>query len=160
MTSLPDDDHAPSEEKVVIRFGSETIKGYIESPEWRSLEELFIAAAQGPSTSLRIRKVGETKSEDVAIGEAKAIFYVKEFDGNSHHKDLRFYKRVPIVNGIWVRVEFCDGEITEGIVHNTSRYVVEPGFFLRPTDPNGNNKLVYVPKSSLRDLRVLGLRSI
>src|SRR5215469_3079580 len=124
MTSLPDDDHAPSEEKVVIRFGSETIKGYIESPEWRSLEELFIAAAQGPSTSLRIRKVGETKSEDVAIGEAKAIFYVKEFDGNSHHKDLRFYKRVPIVNGIWVRVEFCDGEITEGIVHNTSRYVV------------------------------------
>ena len=160
MILIPDTDHAPREEKVVIRFGSGTIKGYVESPEWRSLEDLFIAATEGPPKSLRIRKMGQTESEEVSIEDAKAIFYVKEFDGDSRHKDLQFYKRAPIVHGIWVRVEFLDGEITEGIVNNTSRYLIDPGFFLRPTDSNGNNKLVYVIKSSLRDFRVLGLRNI
>jgi hypothetical protein len=37
---------------------------------------------------------------------------------------------------------------------------VDPGFFLLPTDPDSNNKLVYVLKSWLVDHRVLGMRKL
>jgi hypothetical protein len=67
---------------------------------------------------------------------------------------------MPIVHGIWVRVEFLDGEVMEGIVHNTLRFLVDPGFFLIPSDTDSNNRLVYVMKSWLRDHRVLGVRKL
>jgi len=59
-----------------------------------------------------------------------------------------------------MRVQFLDGEVMEGIVHNSLRYLVDPGFFLLPTDPFGNNKLVYVMKNQLADHRVLGTRNL
>ena len=59
-----------------------------------------------------------------------------------------------------MRVEFLDGEVMEGIVHNTLRFLVDPGFFLVPTDPDSNNRLVYVMKSWLKDHRVLGVRKL
>jgi hypothetical protein len=64
----------------------------------------------------------------------------------------------PVTQGIWMRLQFRDGEVMEGIVCNSLRYLSEPGFFLLPTDPDSNNKLVYVMKSWLVDHRVLGMR--
>ncbi len=58
-----------------------------------------------------------------------------------------------------MRVYFHDNEMIEGIVSNTCDYVLQDGFFLMPTDPNGNNKLVYVLKGGLKDFHVLGLRN-
>jgi hypothetical protein len=55
-------------------------------------------------------------------------------------------------------IRFLDGEVMEGIVHNSLHYLVDAGFFLLPTDPYSNNKLVYVAKNQLSDLRVLGTR--
>jgi hypothetical protein len=48
----------------------------------------------------------------------------------------------------------------EGIVYNSICYLVDSGFFLLPTDPDSNNRLVYVRKSWLTDHRVLGLRKL
>jgi hypothetical protein len=59
-----------------------------------------------------------------------------------------------------MRVQFLDGEVIEGIVHNSVRYLVDPGFFLVPTHPGSNNKLIYVSKSQLADHRVLGTRNL
>jgi hypothetical protein len=80
------------------------------------------------------------------------------FEGDSDHKELNFHSRAPIVHGIWVRLQFRDGEVMEGIIYNSIRYLVDPGFFLLPTDPDSNNRLVYVRKSWLADYRVLGMR--
>jgi hypothetical protein len=59
-----------------------------------------------------------------------------------------------------MRVQFLDGEVIEGIVHNSIRYLLDPGFFLVPTHPGSNNKLIYVSKSQLIDHRVLGTRNL
>ena len=92
--------------------------------------------------------------------DVKAIFYVNSFDGDSSRKDINFHTRAPIVHGIWIRLQFLDGEVVEGIVYNSIRYLVDPGFFLLPTDPASNNKLVYVLKRWLVDHRILGLRKL
>jgi hypothetical protein len=89
--------------------------------------------------------------EDVPTKDAKAVFFVKTFDGDLRHRALHFHEHAPIVQGLWVRVYFYDGEMIEGIISNTRDFVLESGFFLMPTDPNGNNKLVYVLKGGLKD---------
>jgi hypothetical protein len=96
--------------------------------------------------------------QDVPTKDAKAVFFVKTFDGDLRHRALHFHEHAPIVPGLWVRVYFYDGEMIEGIISNTRDFVLEKGFFLRPTDPNGNNKLVYVLKGGLKDFHVLGMR--
>jgi hypothetical protein len=152
--------HESKSEKVVIQFGDELIKGYLESQTWNTIEELLRNAPDSPPKIFRVRRLGSDVVEEIPTENAKAVFYVNNFDGDFEHKPLQFHTRAPIVHGIWVRLEFFDGEVMEGIVHNSIRYLVDPGFFLRPTDPGSNNRLVYVMKSGLKDYRVLGMRKL
>jgi hypothetical protein len=147
-------------EKVVIQFGNRTIKGYLESPTWNTIEDLLSHAPASAPETFRIRLRASEVVEEVLTAEIKAIFYVNSFEGDSNHKQLNFHSRAPIVHGIWMRFQFLDGEVMEGIVYNSLRYLVDPGFFLLPTDPESNNALVYVVKSWLVDHRVLGLRKL
>jgi len=147
-------------EKVVIRVGNEIIKGFLDSRADDNLDALLRDAATDPPALLRVRRLADNLIQEIPIEHAKAVFYVKDFDGDRQHKNLRFYKGAPIVHGVWMRLEFTDGEIMEGLVQNTSRFLVDPGFFILPTDPYSNNRLVYVVKSWLKECRVLGLRNI
>jgi hypothetical protein len=151
---------ATKSEKVVIQFGTGTLKGYLESPASDTIEGLLGDAPQGSPETLRVRRLDSEVVEEVSFKDVKAVFYVNSFNGDSDHRDLNFHTRAPIVHGIWMRVQFLDGEVMEGIVYNSIRYLIDPGFFLLPTDPGSNNKLVYVLKSWLVDHRVLGMRKL
>lgn len=151
---------SPMSEKVVIQFGNKRVKGYLESPRWTTLDELLNNSTHCPPLTFRVRHLESELIEEIPLSEIKAVFYVNSFDGNSDHKELNFHSRAPITHGIWVRITFLDGEAMEGIVYNSIRYLVDPGFFLIPTDPGCNNKLVYVVKSHLSDHRILGLRKL
>lgn len=147
-------------EKVVVHLENGVIKGFLESRAEDTLDGLLQNAACDPPALLRIRPVGEDTLKEIPIQSTKAVFFVKEFDGDPQHKDLRFYRGAPIVHTVWVRVEFMDGEIMEGFVHNTTRFLVDAGFFMRPTDPYSNSRFVYVLKRWLKEFRILGLRNI
>jgi len=147
-------------EKVVIQFGTRTVKGYLESPAWNTIEELLSGAPLSTPETLHVRLFDSNAVEEISINDVKAIFYVHNFDGDANHKEMSFYGKSPIVHGIWMRVQFLDGEVIEGIVHNSIRYLLDPGFFLVPTHPGSNNKLIYVSKSQLIDHRVLGTRNL
>lgn len=151
---------SPRSEKVVIQFGNRTIKGYLDTPAWSTVEEMLSHAPHGSPESFRVRDPETNAVEEVSVGEIKAIFYVNSFVGDSKHEILNFHSRAPIVHGIWMRLQFRDGEVMEGIVYNSIRYLVDPGFFLMPTDPDSNNRLVYVRKDWLADHRVLGMRKL
>lgn len=151
---------APKSEKVVIQFGSKTVKGFLESPAWNTIEELLSSSPQAAPETFKVRRLDSNEIEEFSTKEIKAVFYVNSFEGNPSHQHLNFHTRAPIVHGIWMRFQFLDGEVMEGIVFNSIRYLVDPGFFVLPTDPGSNNKLVYVVKSWLVDHRVLGLRKL
>jgi hypothetical protein len=147
-------------QKVVIQFGDSVVKGYLEPQSWDSIEGVLSNAPDSPPRFFRVRPLDSDTIQEISTANAKAVFYVNDFDGDRHHRPLQFHSPLPIVHGIWVRVEFLDGEVMEGIVHNTLSFVVDPGFFLVPTDPDSNNQLVYVMKSWLKDHRVLGVRKL
>ena len=147
-------------EKVVIQLGARTLRGYLDSVALNTVEELLSHAPPSSPESFRLRHVESDKVEEISANDVKAVFYVNSFEGDSDHKELNFHSRAPIVHGIWVRLQFRDGEVMEGIIYNSIRYLVDPGFFQLPTDPDSNNRLVYVRKSWLSDYRVLGMRKL
>jgi hypothetical protein len=145
-----DEMNDPNAEKIVIQFGTRTVKGYLEAPVWNTIEEILSNAPALETNAV----------EEIPVKDVKAVFYVHSFEGDADHNILNFHTNVPTVHGIWMRFQFLDGEVMEGIVFNSLRYLVDPGFFVLPTDPGSNNKLVYVVKNWLVDHRVLGLRKI
>jgi hypothetical protein len=145
--------------RVVVRFEDRTVRGFAEESELGSIEQLLRNNSQYPLDSIRLMLVDSEQVQEVPTKEAKAVFFVKTFDGDLRHKALHFHNHAPIVPGLWVRVYFYDGEMIEGIISNTRDFVLEDGFFMRPTDPNGNNRLVYILKGGLKDFHVLGMRT-
>lgn len=94
----------------------------------------------------------------IELNRTKALFFVKTLEGRNDYVEIKFFERNPQIEGLWIKIRFKDGEVTEGIVHNSLPFVSDSGFFLRPPDPQSNNRVVYVVKSFLTDFRVLGIR--
>ncbi len=147
-------------DKVVVHCNGRVIKGFIESQEWEELEGLLVQGVRRLPEILRLRKPDDESIQEVPVNQVKAVFFVKSFEGQGTRHDLKFFSNAPMVHGVWVQLQFKDGEIMEGIILNGMHHLTEPGFFVHPTDPDANNSLIYVLKSALADFRVLGVRSL
>ena len=123
------------------------------------MEQLLRNAPQQPLDVIRLTTLDSREVREINVREAKAVFFVRTFDGDLNHRALHFHENAPVMEGLWVRVRFEDGEAIEGLISNTYDHVLGEGFFMMPTDPNGNNRLIYVVKSRLRDFNVLGIRN-
>lgn len=150
---------SPSTYKVVIRFEDHAVRGFALASEIGTIDQLLRNDPQHPLDSIRLTVADTGEILNIATADAKAIFFVMTFDGDLRHRALHFHEHAPVMQGLWVRVRFHDGEAVEGIISNTHDHVLGLGFFMSPTDPNGNNKLIYVLKSRLKDFSVLGLRN-
>lgn len=135
--------------KVVVRkLDGEIIKGYVDpTPEPVSAKDDKIIV-----TSLTEEIITVPKNE------IKALFFVRKFSGNREYSEVKFFESQPRIDGLWVRLHFFDDEAIEGIVANSINFLVEDGFYLKPPDPNSNNRLMYVVKSALKDFTVLGVQ--
>ena len=112
-----------------------------------------------PPARLELRLEENGKKSHIDLRKVKALFFVKSFAGSTEYNEIKFFKAHPLLEGLWVRLTFADGECTEGVIYNSLHYLVNPGFFLKPPDPNSNNEIVYVMTNSLRDFRILGVRN-
>lgn len=133
------------------------IKGFLrDTPPIDPLSSSLTANSLPKSVALELPTGGK---KVVELKEAKALFFVKTLEGRTDYVEIKFFERNPQIAGLWVKIQFRDGEVTEGIVHNSLPFVSDSGFFLRPPDPHSNNRVVYVVKNFLSDFRVLGIRS-
>ncbi len=147
-------------EKVVIHKPDAVVKGFYETALFKNLAETVRQHYGGIPELLELRKPGTDERIEVSLEDAKAVFFVKEFDGQKQRRDVNFHQHAPVNDGIWVQLQFQDGENLEGLIYNSIHPLLDLGFFLIPTDPGSNNRLVYVLKNSLANFRVLGLRPL
>jgi hypothetical protein len=86
----------------------------------------------------------EGHSVEVRLTELKALFFVRNLDGDHVRQDYRGFPPldVPMAQGKKVAVRFKDGELLCGYALGYSRD--RDGFFLVPADPTTNNLRVYV----------------
>jgi len=87
--------------------------------------------------------------------EVKAIYFVRDWDGGLGERH-EFQNR-PKMAGLWVLLRFRDGESLEGIVPNNLMSLDPGGFSVIPPDPFGNTQRLFVPRSALVGVEVLGV---
>ena len=88
---------------------------------------------------------------NIFVEELKAIFWVKDFQGNKNHKD-KFNFDLDI-GGRRIRVRFFYFELIIG--HTIGYSSNQPGFFMVPLDTESNNKGVFVIKSATEIIEFL-----
>lgn len=109
-----------------------------------------------PKKSLFHLNVGGIQSGDVRevfVNDLKAIFFVKDFSGDKQYTEIKGFGNLP-GSGKRVKATFADGESVVGYTHIIN--FGQPGFFLVPTDPKGNNERIYTVFSSLTRLEIDG----
>jgi len=146
--------------KVVAHLrGGKLVKGFFNSAYGEDLDAFFRHKAETLDSEIPIHSQESDKLIKISTDSLKALFFVKSFKGSTEYSEVKFFHSNPTVEGLWIQIKFVDGEVTEGVLHNSVRYILDQGFFLKPPDPLSNNQLVYVLKKSLQDFRVLGVRS-
>lgn len=87
--------------------------------------------------------------EEIALENLKAVFFVKDFEGNSSHIDSVDFTRAP-VSGKHIIITFDDGELFFGTSDTVHRDRI--GFFIFPIDPEANTNRAFVINSFIESL--------
>lgn len=91
------------------------------------------------------------KLEEIDVEKLKAVFFVKDFEGNKDHK--KKYDDSIHGAGRKIVVDFNDGESIIGYALNYSPD--RQGFFMTPADLSGNNERAFIIKSATKDIKFL-----
>lgn len=109
----------------------------------------------GPAEAVELlTRDGEHKA--VPLRDVKAVYFVKEFT-EPFEPDRKTFLSRPKLDGLWVRLRFRDGDEMEGLVSNNLVELLDKGIRLTPPDLHGNTVWVFIPQSSLTEMRVLGV---
>jgi hypothetical protein len=92
----------------------------------------------------------------IPIKDIKAVCFVREFTGPFEPERKTFLSR-PKLDGLWVRLRFRDGDEMEGVVPNDLLAMLGPGVQLTPPDLHGNVVRMFIPRSALLEMKVLGV---
>ena len=127
--------------KIVLRYRDGRVsKGF--SPDFSSNRSLFhLIPHDSTDSQQRI---------PVLQSELKAVFFVKDFQGNPSYNEVKEFNEARSGAGQKVRVHFKDGEILVGTtqVYDLNR----AGFFLIPVDPESNNNGCFVIIAATKEI--------
>ena len=89
------------------------------------------------------------KLEEIDVEKLKAVFFVKDFEGNKDYK--KKYDDEIHGAGRKIVVDFNDGESIIGYALDYSPD--RQGFFMTPADLSGNNERVFIVKSATKNIK-------
>lgn len=136
---------ASTNKKVVIeRFEREALRGFINPQTWLGEADIELLLTDGT-----LRKI--------PYEEVKVISFVKDLDGATASADRRTFTTRPKSEGLWVRMLFRDGDHLDGILANQLLGLDAHGFDVMPPEAAANTQRVFVPRSALTELKVLGV---
>ncbi|MBU5638972.1 hypothetical protein KOM00_19820 [Geomonas sp. Red69] len=114
--------------KIVVRYADgRVVKGTTED----------LAANKG---LFHLTEADTGKRYEVNVEQLKAIFFVKNFQGNSEYQERLDVERVGL--GKKIKVSFKDGETLVGYTQGFSP--ARATFIVFPCDPESNNEKVFV----------------
>ena len=69
--------------------------------------------------------------------------------------ERRTFQTRPKIDGLWVSLQFRDGETLEGIMPNNLLQVEHYGFTIVPPDSSSNQQRMFAPREALWTVEVL-----
>ncbi|MFZ0638128.1 MAG: hypothetical protein WA020_13145 [Candidatus Acidiferrales bacterium] len=131
---------------MVILLDKTHVQGYLNPGALGQTETVELLTREGEHRTLDIAKV-------------KSIHFVREFT-NHHEPERKTFLSRPKLDGLWVRCLFRDDDCIEGIVPNNLVEMLENGVRLTPPDLHGNSLWVFIPRTALAEIKVLGVVGI
>ncbi len=134
---------------IVHRYQREPVLGYVHPSTYLQAHFAEVLLANGVL-------------QQVPLTEIKQVWFVKDFDGARTQPDQRVFQSRPKLEGLWVRLEFLDGDLQEGVLPNNLASTEAAGFVITPPNSAGNTQRIFVPRNALKALTVLavvGLRT-
>jgi len=97
--------------------------------------------------------------EQIPLERIRSLYFVREFNGDFEPERKSFLSR-PKLDGLWIRLRYTDGETLEGVVPNDLLSLLDNGVQFTPPDLNSNTDRIFVPRSAITQLTVLGVVGI
>jgi hypothetical protein len=97
--------------------------------------------------------------QEIALAKVRSIYFVREFSDDFEPERKAFLSR-PKLDGLWVRLRYSDGETIEGVVPNDLLTMLDNGIQITPPDLNSSTDRIFIPRSALTELTVLGVVGI
>ena len=134
-----------SNKKVLLaRFERESLRGFVQTPGGFGPDAIELLTPEGAVVQ-------------VPYPEAKAVCFVRDFDGGETWREQRSFAARPKTPGLWVRITFRDQDFIEGMIPNNLMLVEPAGFSIIAPDPTFQNQRIFVPRAALADVQVLGV---
>ncbi len=135
---------ASTHKKVVVLARDGTlVKGYLNAAQLGHTETIDLLTPDG-------------EHRPISLEEVKSVYFVREFLEQFEPERKTFLSR-PKLDGLWVRLHFRDGDVMEGIVSNDLLDLLDSGVQLTPPDLHGNTVKLFIPRSALLEMKVLGV---
>ena len=95
----------------------------------------------------------------IPMSEIKAVFFVRSFEGNPERAERKVFRSRPRLAGLWVRMTFKDSEVLEGLLPNNLVEIDPLGYLVTSPDVYSNNLRMFVPRTALTEMEVIGVIS-
>jgi hypothetical protein len=130
--------------KVVVALSDRTdVPGYLNPSRLRPNEPIDLLTREGEHRTLPIESV-------------RCIYFVKDFSEKYEPERKAFLSR-PKLDGLWVRLTFRDKSTLEGVAPNDLLQLLDFGVQITPPDLNGTALRIFVPRTALAEVTVLGV---
>jgi hypothetical protein len=134
---------ASTNKKVLVRrYDRETLAGHVNPAVYLQPEGVEMMTTQG---NLLV----------VPYPDLKSVAFVREFESNEPERQT--FQTRPKMQGLWVSLQYRDGDRLEGIIPNNLLLLEHNGITVTPPDPFGNQQRIFVPRTSLASVEVLGV---
>ena len=128
---------------LIRRYDRETLAGYVNPSSFLQPDGVELLSEQGHASI-------------VPFHEIRLVAFVREFETSPEaHREV--FQTRPKMAGLWVSLRFRDGGLLEGIIPNNLMQLEPGGFTVIPPDSFGNRQRVWVPRTSLAAVEVLGV---
>ena len=128
---------------IIRRYEKEPVAGYLNPISFLQPAGVELLSAEGQIAT-------------VPYIDIKSIAFVRDFDQTAPPERQVFQNR-PKMEGLWVRLRFRDGDLMEGVIPNNLLAIEHYGFTVVPPDSYSNQQRVFVPRTSLEAVEVLGV---
>jgi hypothetical protein len=128
---------------VVVLADKKPIRGYLNPGRLGQSDPIDLLTPDG-------------EHEQVPLSKIRSIYFVRDFAEDFEPERKAFLSR-PKLDGLWVRLRYTDNETLEGVVPNDLLSLLDNGIQITPPDLNSTTDRIFVPRSALAEVTVLGV---
>jgi len=130
--------------KVIVRkMDRDSLTGYVAGNNFVADGRLELLTQSGKVIFIDLREV-------------KGVYFVRDF-ADAESLGRKTFTTRPRSEGLWVRIEFVDNDVLEGLLPNDPTLLTGEGYLIIPPDTRSNTQRIFVPRTAASSLTVLSV---